>query len=180
MSSSKRIFVGTFIRTDISKNLTYLKKDVGGLITGRWVKEENLHITFKFIGEIPVERVKAVRDSLEGLVDREIEANLTFKGLGVFPNIKEPKILYIKVQHSDVLSNLRKEVEDRLYRIGFKKEIKPFIPHITINRIKEVKPAQLMEKLEKFEDYVFGYQNIISVNIIESILNHTGAEYIII
>lgn len=180
MSSSKRIFIGAFIGTGIGKKLTYLKKDIGGLIAGRWVKEENLHITFKFIGEIPAERVKAVRESLEGLIDTEIEVNLTFKGLGVFPNLREPKILYIKVQHSEILNDLRKEIEDRLYRIGFKREMKPFIPHITINRIKEAKPAQLLEKLEKFEDHVFGYQNIISINIIESILNHTGAEYIII
>lgn len=180
MSYSKRIFIGTFINADIGSKLTYLKKDVGGLITGKWVKEENLHITFKFIGEIPIERIKAVRDGLKGLVDTEININLTFKGLGVFPNLREPKILYIKVHHSELLNNLRDEIENRLSRIGFKRETKPFIPHITISRIKEAKSSQLLEKLEKFENCVFGHQSIISINIIESILNHTGAEYIVI
>lgn len=180
MSSYKRIFVGSFIRTDIGKKLTYLKKDLGGLVSGRWVKEENLHITFKFIGEVPAERVKIVKESLEDLIEKEIEVNITLKGLGVFPNIREPRVLYIKVSHSQTLDSLRKEIEDRLYKIGFKKEIKPFIPHITINRIKEVKPAQLLEKLGKFESYVFGNQNTISINVIESILNHTGAEYIVV
>lgn len=178
MSSFKRIFIGSFINIpDVENQLLYIKKEMGGLISGRWVKQKNLHITFKFIGEIPVERVRAVKESLEGIIDTDIKADLTLKGIGVFPNIKQPKILYIKVERSDVLNSIREEVEERLHRIGLKKEIKPFIPHITINRIKEVKPAQLMGKLEKFENYIFGYQNIISVNVIESILNHSGAEY---
>lgn len=180
MSSFKRIFIGSFITTDISKHLLCLKKDIGGLINGRWTKEKNLHITFKFIGEIPVERLAVIKESLEGIIEKDISVNLVLKGIGVFPNIREPKILYIKVQHSEVLNDIRKDIEEKLYRIGFKKEIKPFIPHITINRIKEAKPSQLLEKIEKFENHIFGYQNKISVNVIESILNHTGADYIAI
>lgn len=180
MSSFKRIFIGSFIDVKgIDKELTYIKKDFGGIISGKWTKTENLHITYKFIGQVPVERIIAIREALDDFIDTHIQANLVLKGIGVFPNIKEPKILYIKVE-SDILNTIKMEIEDRLYRIGFKKDTKPFIPHITINRIKEAKSFQLLEKVEKFELKNFGYQPIVSINIIESILNHTGAEYRII
>ncbi|MCX7760676.1 MAG: RNA 2',3'-cyclic phosphodiesterase [Hydrogenothermaceae bacterium] len=177
MSLNKRIFIGTFLTIDIEKHLTQIKKDFGGVISGRWVKKSNLHLTFKFIGDVPVERIHALKEVLSGIIDVDIDTEIYLKGLGVFPNINQPKILYLKVKPTKELLDIQKEVEDRLYILGFKKEIKRFIPHITINRIKEAKISQLMEKLQKYEEKSFGSQKRVRINIIESILNREGAEY---
>lgn len=178
MSSSKRIFIGTFIEIEgIDKHLTYIKKDFGGVISGRWVKRENLHLTFKFIGNVPLEKVRTIKEKLYNLLAVEIPVVMVLRGVGTFPNPREPKILYIKVEPNQVLTRIKEEVEDILSSIGFSKDIKPFIPHVTINRIKEAKTSQLLQKIEKYEKVKFGEQIKIKVDVIESILNSSEAQY---
>lgn len=179
MSSSKRIFIGSFIRVKtLEESITEIKRDFGGIISGRWVKTDNLHITFKFIGEVPVERVKAIKESLIDILDTGINIDIMLNGIGVFPNLKQPKILYIKVDHNETLLDLNRDIEDRLYKIGIKRELKKFVPHITINRIKQAKLSNLLEKIEKYEKRNFGRQEVVQINVIESILNQEGATYI--
>jgi len=173
----KRIFIGSFVNID-KKIYLSLKKDFGGLIVGRWSPLENLHITFKFIGNIEEEKILKIRDCISPLLDKNIELSIRFKGLGVFPTLESPKILYIKVEDNDgVLKYLNSFIENSLNEIGFKKEIKPFIPHITVNRIKETKLKQFIEKLKKYQNISFGAEKNINVNIIESVTLPTGAVY---
>ncbi|MCX7738011.1 MAG: RNA 2',3'-cyclic phosphodiesterase [Hydrogenothermaceae bacterium] len=178
MSSSKRIFIGTFIEIeDIDIHLTHIKKDFGGVISGRWVKRENLHLTFKFIGNVPLENVWIIKEKLSNLLDIEIPVVMVLKGVGTFPNPREPKVLYIKVEPNQVLIRIKEEVENVLFSLGFSKDIKPFIPHVTINRIKEAKTSQLLQKIEKYEKVKFGEQIKVKIDLIESILNSSGTQY---
>ncbi|MEZ0324065.1 MAG: RNA 2',3'-cyclic phosphodiesterase [Hydrogenothermaceae bacterium] len=177
MSLNKRIFIGTFLTVDIEKHLTQIKKDFGGVISGRWVKKENLHLTFKFIGDIPVERINDIKEILSDIINVDIDTEIYLNGLGIFPNINQPKILYLTVKPTEGLLDIKKEIENRLYRLGFKKDMKTFTPHITINRIKDAKISQLTEKLQKYENKSFGSQRKIQINIIESVLKTDGAQY---
>ncbi|MGC8965161.1 MAG: RNA 2',3'-cyclic phosphodiesterase, partial [Brevinematia bacterium] len=101
----------------------------------------------------------------------------TLEGLGVFPNIDSPKVLFYKVLENKTLKDIYNVIEDKLLTLGYKKEIKPFIPHVTILRIKEVKVQQFSEKIKKYENRVFLKQKTIVVDLIESILNPRGAIY---
>ncbi|ACN99242.1 2'-5' RNA ligase [Sulfurihydrogenibium azorense Az-Fu1] len=174
----KRVFVGSFVDwKKLKKSYTDIKKDLSGVVSGSWVKPENFHITYKFLGNTKVEKINDILHILNKDFNKELEVNITLKGLGVFPNLDDPKVLFFKVLENEILKEIFLNLEEKLYSIGYKKEIKPFIPHITILRIKEVKQAQFVEKLKKYEEKLFLKQETITVNLIESILNPTGAVY---
>ncbi|MDM7274228.1 RNA 2',3'-cyclic phosphodiesterase [Sulfurihydrogenibium azorense] len=174
----KRVFVGSFVDWEkLKKSYTDIKKDLSGVVSGSWVKPQNFHITYKFLGNTKVEKINEILHILNKDFNKELEVNITLKGLGVFPNLDNPKVLFFKVLENEILKEIFLNLEEKLYSIGYKKEIKPFIPHITILRIKEVKQAQFVEKLKKYEEKLFLKQETITVNLIESILNPTGAIY---
>ena len=173
----KRIFIGSFIDSRVlKKHYTEIKKDLSGTLSCSWVKPENFHITYKFIGNVEEIKVEEIKDKLSNL-NKEIEVQIVVKGIGIFPNIDQPRILYFKVEENPTLTDINKYVEDAMANLGFKREIKKFIPHITIARIKEVKVKPFLEKLKKYENTIFFKQKTITVDIIESILNPTGAIY---
>ncbi len=170
----KRIFIGSFVEIEsLKSHHTKIKKDLSGILYGSWVKPENFHITYKFIGNVEESKIAQIKDALSDLFTQKFEVDLVVKGLGVFSD----KVLYFKIMENQKLKEINRLVEENLYKIGFKKEIKLFIPHITIVRIKELKQNQLFEKIKKYEEDIFLKQKFLTVDIIESILNPKGATY---
>lgn len=171
---SKRIFIGSFVEIEsLKSHYTKIKKDLSGVLYGSWIKPENFHITYKFIGNVEEDKISQIKDALNNLLIQKYEIDLVVKGLGVFSD----RVLYFKVMESQKLKEINRSIEDSLYKIGFKKEVKPFIPHITIVRIKDLKQNQLYEKIKKYEEDIFLKQKFLTVDIIESILNPKGAIY---
>lgn len=174
----KRVFIGSFVDYErLKKSYTTIKKDLSGIVSGSWVKPENFHITYKFLGNTNAEKISSIIEILIKEFKEEIQTDITVEGLGVFPNLENPKVLFYKVLENKILKEIYDLIEDRLSILGYKREIKPFIPHITILRIKEVKQSQFIEKLKKYEKTVFLNQKTITVDLIESILNPKGAVY---
>ncbi len=103
----------------------------------KWVEFENLHITLKFLGEVDEKKLDEILPLLSTISSRTISFNLCLENLGCFPNIRNPRVLWVGVsQGGDDLIKLATELENVLYKIGFKKEEKKFHPHLTIGRIK--------------------------------------------
>jgi len=174
----KRIFIGSFIKLDNSSLYRKIKKDFGGITTGKWIPEENFHITYRFIGEVTYDQLKGIYKALKSEINSPRTVRLNLKGVGAFPNIYNPRVFFIKVEDTDgELNTINKTVQDKLLSIGYKKEIKPFIPHVTIKRIKNVKREDFLIKIKNYEDCFFGCQESLEINIIESILTPRGAVY---
>ncbi|WP_457640843.1 RNA 2',3'-cyclic phosphodiesterase [Persephonella sp.] len=175
----KRIFIGSFIKLEEEKKFySQLKKEFGEVTSGRWIPAENLHITYKFIGEVSEKQFLEIYQILQKEINFQREVNLVFKGFGAFPNILNPRIFFMKVEDKNGdLSYFNSLIQDKLSLLGYKKEIKPFVPHITLKRLKDVKKDQFIEKVKKFENHIFGKQNVLEINIIESILTPDGAIY---
>ncbi len=176
----KRIFIGSFITSKtLKRNYPFIKKEFGGSLKGRWTPFENLHITYKFIGNVEDSQISLIKESLQKILDVETEVNIIFKGFGVFPNLKNPKVFYLKVDDENgKLGEINSYIQEKLSLIGYQKDIKPFIPHITLKRPKHVHFEDFMVKMKKFEHKVFGQQAKVQVNVIQSILSPKGAKYI--
>ena len=174
----KRIFIGSFINiASFSKKYSQIKKEFGGTLKGRWIPEKNFHITYKFIGEVDENSLSDIRQVLGGLVNKKIEVDLEFSGLGAFPNIYNPRVFFIKVEDkTGELKILYEYINEKLALLGYKSE-KSFIPHVTLKRIKGVDNKKFLEKMKKYSEINLGNQTNIEVNIIESILTPKGAEY---
>ncbi len=176
----KRIFIGSFITDKILKsNYHIIKKTFGGSLKGRWAPFENLHITYKFIGNVEESQISIIKQSLTSILDKDENIHLIFKGFGVFPNIRNPRVFFLRVENPDgKLKEFNDLVQERLSLIGYEKDERPFIPHITLKRPKYVNSKELFLKMKSVEEKIWGEQFKIQINVIQSILSPEGAKYI--
>jgi 2'-5' RNA ligase len=143
----------------------------------RWVRAENLHLTLKFIGEVPEAKLGAIRSALAG-VRSDLPVALDFRGLGFFPNEKHPRVFWAGVETSPNLKILAAEIENAMQKIGIPQESRPFSPHLTLARFEPPRLAeQLRAGIQEHEARDFGSLRASQFHLIESKLKSSGAEY---
>ena len=98
----------------------------------RWTRVEAMHLTLKFIGEVPPAREPEIVDVLSSIEAPRFK--LAFRGTGVFGRPRQPKVFWAGVQDSPELRQLAQRVESRLAAIGIPEESRPFSPHLTLAR----------------------------------------------
>ncbi len=125
-----RLFIATPVTLPI---YGAIKKDLEKYIDGKWVEGWNLHLTHKFIGEDEPEKYQIPLE----IPNEKIKIN----GIGMFGN----KILYLK---ADIEEEVNKEINEKFNLINDK----PFKPHITLCRIKNIKDKKFFNELKKWED----------------------------
>ncbi len=175
----KRVFIGSFVNIPgFEKEYLSIKKEFGGLLGGRWVPERNFHITYRFIGNVSLNEIQKIKSVLKDQLDKKISVNLQFRGLNAFPNLANPRVFFVKVEDiSGNLEEINNAISKKLSLIGYTEERKPFIPHITLKRVKYVKKEIFLKKIKIYENKLFGFQKEIKINIVESILRPDGAVY---
>jgi 2'-5' RNA ligase len=104
---------------------------------------------------------------------------LTVRNLGAFPSVNRPRVLWLGIDgDTDALINLETEIDARFQDYGFKKEDRPFRPHLTLARIKEPRGlVGLAETVKKNEDYIAGSFTVSGLTLFKSDLKPTGAIY---
>ena len=102
----------------------------------RWLDPSALHLTLKFLGEVEGETGRNVAAAL-GRAARPVEAfSLAIARLGVFPNGRRPRVVWVGVDADETLSLLRENIERALGALGFERDRRPFTPHITVGRVR--------------------------------------------
>ncbi len=116
-----------------------IKNELNGISYGlpgaRWVPQDQLHLTVRFIGEVDGGLFHDIRSELE-----QVKADgfpLTLKGLGHFPPRKNPRVLWVGMEKSEPLLALRKKIDGALAGCGITPEKRKFSPHITLARLKK-------------------------------------------
>jgi 2'-5' RNA ligase len=143
----------------------------------RWASPTNLHVTLKFIGEMPSERLFAINEALVRVRLRQ-ELDLEFRGIGFFPDTRRPSVAWVGVESSPHLALLASEVNRALGRLGIPPEEKSFVPHLTIARFKETRvSAGFLRECERWKGHCFGAFTTGEFQLIESKLKTNGAEY---
>jgi len=178
-----RLFVALEIPAAVRDNLAAFLKDMRDLSAKladkrpRWVRQENLHVTLKFIGEVAPARVASIRGALTVIHSEEL-VDLRFHGLGFFPNANHPRVLWAGLAASTNLPLLAGEIDGALDSLNIARETRAFTPHITLARFE---PPGLHEKLcaviQKDSEREFGSFQAREFHLIESKLKPTGAEY---
>jgi len=102
-----------------------------------WVAEERLHLTMKFFGEQPENAVDALRDSLRGAAAGHDPLVLRLGGLGAFPNLRAPRVVWMGVDAEPKLELLHHDVERACADLGHALDARAFRPHITLGRSRE-------------------------------------------
>ncbi len=120
----------------------------------RWTAVSRLHLTLKFLGDVPENALIAIKDACTLAASRHSAFELKTTVTGVFPTLKRPRILWIGLGpvQQGALHGLQQSVEQMLEDTGFPREEKPFSPHITVGRVKSGKNIRpLMEDFMRYE-----------------------------
>jgi 2'-5' RNA ligase len=173
-----RLFVALETPPAVRENLTALIKELRAHAPQpRWVRPENLHITLKFIGEVPPAKLDAIRQALS-TVRSDQPLVVQFRGLGFFPDEKYPRIFWVNMEAPPSLKFLAIDIDHALEKLGIPGEQRPFVPHLTLARFQ---PPGLTEKLRNavHENAArdFGTLETKEFYLIESKLKPSGSEY---
>jgi 2'-5' RNA ligase len=144
-------------------------------INAKPIEPQNLHFTLQFLGKISEENLQKIIHALRTIEFSSFSVNL--KTVGAFPKPKFPRVIWIGTDENggNMLIQLSKQVEKVLEPLGLFSD-KPFIPHITIFRIKK-KVGDITKELERQETVNFGTQIITSIKLKKSELTSNGPVY---
>lgn len=143
----------------------------------RWVRPEGMHLTLKFIGHVPPEKLSAIRAALQ-TVSSSSHVQAKFRRLGYFPNERRPRVLWVGVEGSANLAEVALAAENCLVPLGIPAEKRAFRPHLTLGRFKSNKHlARLQEKVAELSAAEFGEMDTGSFFLFESKLSPQGAQY---
>jgi len=128
-----RVFVALDIDDSIRQRIHRFMEGVSGFAPdARWVRPESLHVTLKFIGEKPNDRVEEITRVLSGIRAESFE--VSFRGSGFFPTAKAARVFWFGIEAGAQLAALAKAVDEATLTLGIPKEDHPFAPHLTLAR----------------------------------------------
>ena len=134
-----RLFIGISICPEVVNHLSRLLDRLRPTAHIKWSPVYNLHITTKFVGEWPEDRVQELIDRLRSMAPRK-PIEIAVNGLGWMPNPHHPSVLFAAVHAPDSLAALAKSIGEELQSIGVPADTRTFFPHITLARISEPHP----------------------------------------
>ena len=149
------------------------------MLPGRvsWVKAENLHLTLKFLGETPADRVEDIAATLHDIAATVPPFTVDIADCGAFPHDRAPRVLWVGFQDtSGVVRQLAQALDERLQRYGFAREQHAFRPHVTIGRVKEARIPDILRRL-KAQPFTAMPASFQAMTFMRSALHPAGAIY---
>jgi 2'-5' RNA ligase len=167
---TKRLFVAIDLPESVRKTLVDLDPQIHGV---RWVAAEQMHLTLGFFGDVAEEIELKLRERLSTI---EFGAFfLPIVGIGTFPAKGPPKIIWIGVGHGHPhLFQIHKRVQEAALGAGLEPELRPFHPHITVARCRDVSPGAVRKFLKTNIDLDLGLSRVDAVHLYSSKLTLAG------
>jgi RNA 2',3'-cyclic 3'-phosphodiesterase len=190
LNRGMRVFVALDLDPSIRKQIENFAQQVYGLAPdARWIGDESLHVTLKFIGEKPDDMVAQIDSALHSIHAEPFQ--LRFSGTGFFPTPRAARVFWIGIQADDALRRLAQIIDESLAQIGIPKEDRAFSPHLTLARVRggsgapgrhnHDKPnrqfANLQEFLAKHPAPEFGTMTAREFFLYRSQLSSKGSQY---
>ena len=148
----------------------------------RWVRPEGIHLTLKFLGDVPEGQMQAVVDGMAKAAEGTLPFSLRVRGAGAFPNLRAPRVLWVGIQGDvEPLIQVWRRLEQALEAQGFARDQRPFSPHLTVGRVKErLSPAQLQRlthATESAQEVGPAELPVTALSLVQSQLTREGAIY---
>jgi 2'-5' RNA ligase len=147
----------------------------------RWTKPEQFHLTLRFLGDVPAERVPTLQEAVSAICLGSPALRLRAQGVGFFPNARSPRVVWVGVNDGEGrLADLQKQIEGAIQPFAEGPSSENFAGHVTIGRSKFLKRPEI-EKLaahaQAVKDRLFGEWTANEIEIIQSRLSPAGAQY---
>ncbi len=147
-------------------------------VAASWNREENLHLTLKFLGDVPFEKIEELSNAVAVAASQIKTFQLTVAGGGTFPPRGKPNVLWIGIEDaSGSLAQLQRNLDDNCARIGFARESRTFHPHLTIARLRKPTGARDLGDAHRITEFPGSSFTVLEVVGLKSELLKTGAEH---
>ena len=154
-----------------------LKKSLSGELIN-WVEDSNLHLTLRFLGETSSEQISEVIELLGSVSDKFQPFQFGLKGVAVFKNKIQPRVLFISIESDLILKQLAGEIRGKIKSPQFEDDEKSFNPHLTLGRIKYIQNKDAFYALvNRFSDVKIQQVTVSEVVFYQSILGSGGPTY---
>jgi 2'-5' RNA ligase len=180
MPGTIRTFIAFSLPDHVKSALNRVQEDLKACgLKAQWVRLQSMHLTLKFLGNIEIDQVDPVAGKMAEAVRGIGPLLLGAKGVGVFPNIRRPRVIWAGLAGDVVqLGDLQRNIDAALSEIGFAEERRSFKGHLTMGRFKgrmdSRRVAQALEEFSGFETQTFTAQQLV---LFKSQLEPTGAVY---
>jgi len=148
----------------------------------KWVAPEGIHLTLKFLGDTPADRLGEVEAALRAACAGFAPFEFRVEGRGCFPNFRRPRVVWVAVRdQGQTLARLQGAVEKHLAPLGWPTEERGFSPHLTLGRVARdatgAEESAIGQMVEKSVVEQIGTQRVSTVKLIQSELRPGGAVY---
>ncbi len=179
-----RAFIAIDLPGDLQKRLEQvsarLKQRVNRSAV-RWVPANNLHLTLKFLGDVSEANLDLLKEVLQSVVAEHSSFEFSVGGLGAFPTMRRPRVIWVGIEAPPELTAVQSALENRLARLGYSPEERPFSAHLTLGRVARTADSQDVQKiadgLQAMKIGFLGAVQVHHVHLYRSDLEPTGAEY---
>jgi len=176
-----RCFLAIELPTDIREQLRALQERLGSLGRAvRWTRTEQIHVTLKFLGEVPEDKVPKICETALQIAGKFEPFELQVRGTGCFPPGGAARIVWAGMPDPPgTLIDCHRAGEESFAKLGFKKENRAFNPHLTIGRVKDFSASsQIRATVEQHNTFLAGSFNVDELVMFQSILKPQGPTYI--
>jgi 2'-5' RNA ligase len=181
--STTRLFIAIDINNSIRNNIgTIIAKLASSTPPAlNWIPVHKIHLTLKFLGDTPDNKIKEIESALNSVCLEFNPFKLVVGGLGAFPKLDRPRIIWIGLKTSPELMVFQNRIDKSLLKLGFASENRPFNAHLTLCRVPDhfhLDQIDAISRVLKTTEIVeFGSFNVSSANLYRSDLTSGGAIY---
>jgi 2'-5' RNA ligase len=147
----------------------------------RWVAASNIHLTLKFLGDVSLSNLNILTDMIQTEISGHHQFDISVGGAGAFPNIRQPRIIWVGVEAPPELTAIQNGIEITTGRLGYVREERAFSPHLTLGRVSRNASSQDIKAITKALDSTkvgfLGATCVEKVHLYRSDLQPTGAVY---
>jgi 2'-5' RNA ligase len=184
ISNTWRVFIAIELPSPVRRKLIEHIERLRSTLTdvrASWSREENLHLTLKFLGDVPVTKVEALAQAVQRGVSEVEPFEIVVGGCGAFPPLGQPRVLWVGIEDSaGQLELLHRALEAECAKAGFPREPRTFHPHLTIARIR--KPHDSRHLATAHKEMVFDRETVRAseLAVIRSELRSEGSRHTVI
>lgn len=145
-----------------------------------WVTGDRMHLTLKFLGDVPEQELPEVCTAVRGVCEQSSAFEMRLGRAGAFPNVDRPRTIWLGVSEgAEPLEALQGEVEHALGELGFRRERRRYRGHLTLGRVRGGGPQQevLSDLLRRYADFQTPHMLADEVVVLASYLDRTGPTY---
>ena len=176
-----RAFIAIAVPESLLKSCQNIVAQLRGLnLQGRFAKTQSIHLTLQFLGNIEEDQIVGIAQVLEQAGREVAPFDLEVGRLGVFPQLANPRVVWLGVEPVDGLMKLQSKIQRGLEPLGFPREKRDFHPHLTLFRLKSRKNLSPLTEYLKAEGphQKAGVIQAEQIHLYQSILKPQGAEYL--